>query len=902
MYFPTDPQTLTADTTELVTTLKTIESIMDNNTFSDILIQGDLNWDQSRNSGHSLLMKEFTERIGVRSVWERFPVSFTHIHTDVKSTSVLDHFLCNEGLLDFVTDAGVLHLGDNLSRHSPIMLKLSVGDIPSRVPGVSLPQPQRPAWYKATPDNIEEYTLVLNERLSNLSIPETIHCDNVHCSDPVHKLERDGHVLDLLTAMIESSHKTIPLTKPRKSLKGRKNIPGWKAHVEPFRQDAMFWHSVWLSSGKPREGELHRVMCWSRNKYHFAIRKLKRSKHHHQAQELLEASEKGDIELLAAMKEIKGTKAKGQTMPACVDGKTEPDDILEKFKDVYQTLYNSAETGDAVKKIKDRLKALIDQDSLSEVSKVTAAAVQEACSKMKSGKSDVSGAYTSDVLLHGPPVLFEHLAAVFRSFLVHGEVTEQLLCCAFLPLFKGGLKNPAKTDSYRAIAGSSQLLKLFDNVVLLLWGHLLTSDSLQFGYKGGTSTTQCSWLVSEVADYYIKRRSPVICVTLDCSKAFDKCRYDKLFQKLVDRSVPAIVVRALIHVYEEQTACVKLVDKRSVSFSITNGTRQGSVLSPALFAVYLDELLARLRSLGVGCHVGGLWYGAACFADDLVLLAPARTSAEMMLQCCEEYATEHNLQFSTDPNPGKSKSKCIFFTGKMRNQSYPDKLVLLGQELPWVEQANHLGHILHQSCTMDHDAVVSRARFISKTLDLRETFSFALPEQILRAVEVYASDCYGTMLYDLSSPACESYFKAWNTCVKLTWNVPRSTYTYIVEQVLAPNFVSLRNQVYSRYVNFFQQLFRSSSREVRHLVRIVARDVRSVTSRNVRLIADLTGLSPWDMARWRIKEKLPKSQIPANQEWRIQLIQKLLDRRRELYYQNESIEMIQDMLGSLCST
>ena len=88
-----------------------------------------------------------------------------------------------------------------------------------------------------------------------------------------------------------------------------------------------------------------------------------------------------------------------------------------------------------------------------------------------------------------------------------------------------------------------------------------------------------------------------------------------------------------------------------------------------------------------------------------------------------------------------------------------------------------------------------------------------------------------------------------------------------MKQVLAADFVSLRNQVYSRYVNFFQQLITSSSREVRHLVRIVGRDVRSVTSRNVRLITNLTGLSPWDFARWRIKERLPRSEIPDNQEW-----------------------------------
>ena len=147
-----------------------------------------------------------------------------------------------------------------------------------------------------------------------------------------------------------------------------------------------------------------------------------------------------------------------------------------------------------------------------------------------------------------------------------------------------------------------------------------------------------------------------------------------------------------------------LLDNKSKTFRITNGTRQGSVLSPALFAVYLDGLLQELRQLGVGCHLGGWWYGAACFADDLFLLAPIRTATSMMLETCEVYARQHNLQFSTDPDPTKSKSKCIYFTGKLRNVSLPDQLELFGEKLPWVDSALHLGHTLHKDCTMDVDA------------------------------------------------------------------------------------------------------------------------------------------------------------------------------------------------------
>ena len=173
-----------------------------------------------------------------------------------------------------------------------------------------------------------------------------------------------------------------------------------------------------------------------------------------------------------------------------------------------------------------------------------------------------------------------------------------LLYCSFLPLFKGGLKDPANTDSYRAIAGSSLLLKLFDNLIIVLWGDRLGTDSLQFGFKSGTSTTECSWLVMEVASYFLRRGTPCLVTLLDCSKAFDTCQFSILFDKLYKKNLPAMVIRTLIYVYEKQTAWVSWGNAKSTQFGIVNGTRQGSVLSPYFFSVYIDELLLNLRN----CH------------------------------------------------------------------------------------------------------------------------------------------------------------------------------------------------------------------------------------------------------------------------------------------------------------
>ena len=62
---------------------------------------------------------------------------------------------------------------------------------------------------------------------------------------------------------------------------------------------------------------------------------------------------------------------------------------------------------------------------------------------------------------------------------------------------------------------------------------------------------------------------------------------------------------------------------------------------------------------------------------------------------------------------------------------------------------------------------------------------------------------------------------------------PRSTFTDLVEDYLAIDFMSLWKQVLGRYPAFFQKLLSSPSKEVRLLANIVSRDPRSTTSKNL---------------------------------------------------------------------
>ena len=556
--------------------------------------------------------------------------------------------------------------------------------------------------------------------------------------------------------------------------------------------------------------------------------------------------------------------------------------------------------------IKEKVSAMIQsENSSSEVLKLTGQIVKKAAIKMKPAKSDVSGSFTSDALLNAPDSLFNLIALVYRSWLVHGTVTISLLACAFLPLLKNGLKDPADTNSYRAIAGSSLLLKLFDQCVLLVWGHLLASDSLHFGYTEGTGTVQCSWMVMEVANHYMRNGSYPIMTLLDCSKAFDMVKYNILFSKLLDKGLPAVVVRTIIVVYEKQFAWVRWGKARSETFSIVNGTRQGSVLSPALFSIYMDEILVNLRNLGVGCYVGEVFMGAMGYADDLVLLAPTRTAMEMMLKACEDFGTRNNLLFSTDPDASKSKTKCVFMSGR-KKQDKPAPLMLYGRELPFVRNATHLGNELSEDGTMDMDNKEKTAAFITKSLEVREQFSFAHPMEVLRAVKIYCCDHYGSMLWDLQGDLANKYFNTWKTCIKLAWEVPRATHSYFLDY-LSGGLVTVRRDVIARYAGFYKSLLTSPCREVNILARMVAKDIRTTTARNLALLEKTTGGQTWSAPAGKIREELAKREpdVTRVDAWRIPYLGRLLEERDTLSYMgeehHEQVERVQELIDSLCS-
>ena len=162
---------------------------------------------------------------------------------------------------------------------------------------------------------------------------------------------------------------------------------------------------------------------------------------------------------------------------------------------------------------------------------------------------------------------------------------------------------------------------------------------------------------------------------------------------LTERNIPPVILRLILYIYMNQACFIRWNSVESDWFRVRNGVRQGAILSPSLFCVYLDTLLSKLRDAGIGCHLGDTFLGAFGYADDVTLLSPSREGLQVMLDICENFASSHSMQFSTDSIPSKSKTKCLFFS-RSRTPDMIKNVKLNGDSLPWVKSARHLGNQL----------------------------------------------------------------------------------------------------------------------------------------------------------------------------------------------------------------
>ena len=123
-----------------------------------------------------------------------------------------------------------------------------------------------------------------------------------------------------------------------------------------------------------------------------------------------------------------------------------------------------------------------------------------------------------------------------------------------------------------------------------------------------------------------------------------------------------------------------------------------------------------------------------------------------------------------------------------------------------------------------------------------------------------------------------------------------------MDNLLVAQFYTVKQQLVGRYVNFVKMLLSSSSPEVCIVANMVARCARSTTGRNLMKIDRETQLDPWTADSWKIRDAVPRAEVPAMEGWRVQFLGKLLEARMEMDTKGQDLEEVNNLIDSLCSS
>ena len=271
------------DDNELHALLAEIRRVIEVSECQNISLMGDLNCDFSRQTPFVQIVRNFCESLSIQPIWSHprhdtqcriVPVSHTYcqIVNNVARHSCVDHFVLNQRLYDAIAEAGSIQSVDNFSGHDPIYCKIRFEQLDLKLEKVEFKSV--PSWGKANNLEKDNYQNELDRKLNNIAIPACIEtCRDLQCKE--HVSEINNYCEDILEAVEVSANENLPKTRPPRSEENSKIMPGWNEYVKPFKEEAQFWKSVWVSAGKPNDHPLFHNMKSSKGQYKYAIRRLK---------------------------------------------------------------------------------------------------------------------------------------------------------------------------------------------------------------------------------------------------------------------------------------------------------------------------------------------------------------------------------------------------------------------------------------------------------------------------------------------------------------------------------------------------------------------------------------------------------------------------------------------------
>ena len=329
---------------------------------------------------------------------------------------------------------------------------------------------------------------------------------------------------------------------------------------------------------------------------------------------------------------------------------------------------------------------------------VTPLEVQKAITKLKTGKSCGPDQIPNEMLKAGSSVLTPVLCRLFNNILNRGEFPNSWRYNTLTPLHKkGDANNPS---NYRGIALTSNVCKLFCSMLHSRLNKFIEDNNLipvnQIGYQPKMRTSDHIFTLKRLVDKYINEigKGRLFTCFVDFKKAFDTVSRTSLLYKLLKLGIGGRFLKILRNMYSNVYYSVKLSEGLTHPFPSFIGVKQGCVLSPTLFNLFVGDLPDIFDSTCDPVFLNNSSLSSLMFADDLVILSTSATGLQSALNKLDTYCSTWGLEVNLD------KTNILIFNKSGR--ILKDHFFFRGSLLKNTNRYKYLGIIFSASGSFCH--------------------------------------------------------------------------------------------------------------------------------------------------------------------------------------------------------
>lgn len=232
------------------------------------------------------------------------------------------------------------------------------------------------------------------------------------------------------------------------------------------------------------------------------------------------------------------------------------------------------------------------------------------------------------------------LSRLFKIFFRTGLIPLSWTRSIVIPVPKKGNLNEIK--NYRPISLTESIRKIFEHCLVRFL--TVSISPMHFSQGGFRSDHCCSDMISSLHEVLNKNKNTHIAF-LDIKAAYDSVDRKILWKRCRERGITDEIIRILQRLFDHNSSQIAVNGRRSQPFGINDGLLQGSVLSPFLYSVFIDDLAKELQNLEK-LKVGNFSLNCTMYADDIAIFAASATGLQDLLNFCQQHAITNRYRFN----------------------------------------------------------------------------------------------------------------------------------------------------------------------------------------------------------------------------------------------------------------